>query len=87
VLHYTPDTDKQFSNEDESSIESVHAIDMAVPEFHVSEPADIYIKNILDKFPRAGCVLAQRLGEANWQRLVNVRSHNTISEIVLKESA
>ena len=41
--------------------------------FSTSGPAQIYISLIHDKFPKASQKLKQRLGEANWQRHLNVR--------------
>ena len=42
--------------------------------FHVSDAASVYISLIRDKFKDAEAQLVERLGEANWQRHVNVRS-------------
>jgi len=61
--------------------------DEKMSEFRVSEPAAIYVRNILDKFPSADIHFAQRLGEANWQRHINIRNRNTMSESVLEEAA
>ena len=36
--------------------------------FDVTEPAHVYVRQILDRFPNAQVRLAERLGEANWQR-------------------
>lgn len=58
-----------------------------VSEVHASAPADIYIRNILDKFPQADPTLAQRLGEANWQRHVDIRRRNLVSERVQEDVA
>ncbi len=41
--------------------------------FHVSDAAKVYILLIRDKFREAEASLVERLGEANWQRHVNVR--------------
>lgn len=41
--------------------------------FHVSNAARVYIALIRDKFKDAEPHLVDRLGEANWQRHVNVR--------------
>ena len=41
--------------------------------FHASGPAQTYISLLHDKFPKASLQLKERLGEANWQRHVNVR--------------
>jgi hypothetical protein len=48
--------------------------------FEVSEPATIYVRNILDKFPMADINLVQRLGESNWQRHIKVRNRNEVSD-------
>ncbi|KAG7005326.1 hypothetical protein G7Y79_00020g048540 [Physcia stellaris] len=42
-------------------------------EFQASGPAQIYISLVHDKFPLASEKLKQRLGEANWQRHLNIR--------------
>jgi hypothetical protein len=59
-------------------------LDQEIPEFEVSGSAMIYVRNILDKFPNADVKLAQRLGEANWQRHVKIRSGNQISKVELE---
>ena len=59
-------------------------LDQGVPEFEVSGSAMIYVRNILDKFPNADFKLVQRLGEANWQRHVKIRSGNQISKVELE---
>lgn len=41
--------------------------------FHASNPAQIYISLVRDKFPEANNKLIERLGEANWQRHINIR--------------
>ena len=41
--------------------------------FHISDAASVYISIIRDKFKDAEAQLIERLGEANWQRHVNVR--------------
>lgn len=41
--------------------------------FRASGPAQIYIALLRDKFPEADERLVERLGEANWQRHINVR--------------
>ncbi len=41
--------------------------------FHASGPAQIYISLLRDKFPAADTRLVERLGEANWQRHINIR--------------
>ena len=41
--------------------------------FYVTGPARIYVRQILDRFPNAATRLAERLGEANWQRHVEIR--------------
>ena len=53
----------------------------SIPNFEVSEPATIYVRNILDKFPSADMRLIQRLGECNWQRYVMIRKAKEGSEI------
>ncbi len=42
--------------------------------FHVSEPANFYVSHILAKFKNIDKRLAERLGEANWQRHLRVRA-------------
>lgn len=42
-------------------------------EFNVSGPAHTYVSVVRDKYPQAPTRLAERLGEANWQRHVFVR--------------
>ena len=51
--------------------------------FHVSDAASAYISIIRDKFKDAEAQLIERLGEANWQRHVNVRlgMANVISDV------
>jgi hypothetical protein len=61
-----------------------HQLDLETPKFEVSGSAMIYVRNILDKFPNADFKLAQRLGEANWQRHVKIRSGNQISKVELE---
>lgn len=41
--------------------------------FRVSEPAKPYCLSVLDKFPGIDVRLGERLGEANWQRHVELR--------------
>ena len=41
--------------------------------FHASNPAQSYISIVRDKFPQADNRLIERLGEANWERHVNIR--------------
>ena len=41
--------------------------------FQASGPAQIYISLVQDKFPKASEKLQERLGEANWQRHLNIR--------------
>ncbi len=41
--------------------------------FRVSEPAHVYISLVRDKYNEADNRLIERLGEANWQRHVNIR--------------
>lgn len=38
------------------------------PVFHVTHHAHAYVRQVRDKFQNAPIVLAERLGEANWQR-------------------
>ena len=40
---------------------------------YASNPANIYISLVRDKFPEANDRLVERLGEANWQRHLNIR--------------
>ena len=51
--------------------------------FHVSDAASVYISIIRDKFKDAEAQLIERLGEANWQRHVNVRMRmaNVIGDV------
>ena len=42
--------------------------------FFVSGPAQFYVGLVQDKFQKAGRKLVERLGEANWQRHVNIRN-------------
>ena len=41
--------------------------------FSASNPAGIYISLVRDRFPEADDRLIERLGEANWQRHLNIR--------------
>lgn len=41
--------------------------------FQVSKPANYYISRIIEKFRDTGTKLAERLGEANWQRHERIR--------------
>ncbi|KAF7514087.1 hypothetical protein GJ744_004412 [Endocarpon pusillum] len=43
--------------------------------FQVTEAARPYVLQVLDKFENASVSLAERLGEANWQRFMRVRQH------------
>ena len=51
-----------------NTIDRVH-----LPVFAVSEMAQSYCGNIIDKFPDAPLDLIQRLGEANWERHKRIR--------------
>jgi hypothetical protein len=42
--------------------------------FQVSGPAKTYVLNVYDRFAKADAHLVERLGEANWQRHVALRS-------------
>jgi len=42
--------------------------------FEVSGPAQLYVLNVLDRFPKANARLVERLGEANWQRHTTLRN-------------
>lgn len=42
--------------------------------FRVSEPATFFVSHILDKFRNSDKRLVERLGEANWQRHLRIRS-------------
>lgn len=42
--------------------------------FRVSEPALTYVRIVYDKYPQADIELTERLGEANWQRHIKVRT-------------
>ena len=48
--------------------------DTTKPKFCASGPAQFYISLIHDKFPKANQRLKERLGEANWQRHLNIRN-------------
>lgn len=50
------------------------------PAFQVSEPASPFVSLVLDRFRKASPRLAQRLGEANWQRYVRLRARNGASD-------
>jgi hypothetical protein len=41
--------------------------------FRVSEPASYFVSHVIDKFRNADIKLAERLGEANWQRHERIR--------------
>ena len=58
--------------------------------FHVSDAAKVYVSLVRDKFKKAEMLLVERLGEANWQRHVNVRLQiddvsNGVDEEYLRE--
>ena len=62
----------------ESTLEHVKRSQKQLPypiteSLYASDPAQIYISVIRDKFPQADERLIQRLGEANWQRHINIR--------------
>jgi hypothetical protein len=44
--------------------------------FKVSEPASYFISRVIDNFRKADINLAERLGEANWQRYERIRRQN-----------
>jgi hypothetical protein len=44
--------------------------------FKVSEPASYFISLVIDNFRKADINLAERLGEANWQRYERIRRQN-----------
>lgn len=41
--------------------------------FTVSDPAQVYVSNLLDKFPNADPKLVKRLGQKNWERHQSIR--------------
>lgn len=49
------------------------SVQVAAAPFHASDAARVYISLVRDKFKDADAQLVERLGEANWQRHVNVR--------------
>lgn len=49
------------------------SVQVAAVPFHASNAARVYISLVRDKFKDADARLVERLGEANWQRHVNVR--------------
>jgi len=95
VVDYTEEvseesTDTEEETEDDESIEEVSTGVLVAypgdsPSFRVSGPAIIYCLNIRDKFPLAEIQLVERLGEANWQRHVAIRSRNELEEITTLE--
>jgi hypothetical protein len=42
--------------------------------FKVSDPAQVYVSNVLDKFPNADPKLVKRLGQKNWERHQSIRT-------------
>jgi hypothetical protein len=42
--------------------------------FTVSDPAQVYVSNLLDKFPNADPKLVKRLGQKNWERHQSIRT-------------
>ena len=47
--------------------------------FRVSDPAQSYVQLVREKYKNAEHRLVERLGEANWQRHIRVRTEDTIS--------
>lgn len=54
--------------------------------FQVSDPARSYVIRVYDKFKRANTRLIERLGEANWQRHISLRTHHTQNVKVPQET-
>lgn len=52
----------------------VDGVRLPVSIFNVSEPAKPYVSSVRDKFREAPVRLVERLGEANWQRHIVVRT-------------
>ena len=53
--------------------EEISSLQQVPVNFEVTEPARIYVRHVLDRFPHAAKRLAERLGEANWQRHMEIR--------------
>lgn len=45
----------------------------------VSDPAKLWVSQVCDKYPDAPLVLAERLGEANWQRFCRLRIPQSVT--------
>lgn len=70
AMDLVPSLESNLSQPEKSQRESAS---IANEPFHASNPAQIYISLVRDKFPEADNELIERLGEANWQRHINIR--------------
>jgi hypothetical protein len=70
LVDLLPTLEKAVTLSQESSMRSNVAPSTA---FQVSEPASYFVRNVTDKFRKAEVKLAERLGEANWQRHERIR--------------
>ena len=53
----------------------------------ITGPARAYVKLVKEKYPKVGDQLADRLGEANWQRHQNVRNQKEVVTVPIEEEA
>ena len=49
--------------------------------FSISGPASVYARLVRDRFPKASLQLVERLGEANWQRLEELRRKEALGSV------
>ena len=78
-LQQAAETSKSYMVSD--TVDQVH-----LPLFDVSEMAQSYCRNIIDKFPEAPRDLIQRLGEANWEQHKRIRERlETVDNRSLEE--
>ena len=70
ILDLIPSLESTIEHQKTNHYKHPHA---RKPGFCASGPAQIYISLVHDKFPKANQKLKERLGEANWQRHLNIR--------------
>ena len=70
ILDLLPTLDSMVDHQESVGYKDPHAKELV---FQASGPAQIYISLLHDKFPKASLQLRERLGEANWQRHLNIR--------------
>ncbi|KAL8782763.1 MAG: hypothetical protein Q9195_009578 [Heterodermia aff. obscurata] len=70
IMDLIPTIESTIEHQRTIRLRPIHA---NASKFQASGPAQIYISLVQDKFPKASVKLQERLGEANWQRHLNIR--------------